>query len=797
MAGRKITGTVIPFKPYKQPLDTAIGGTAKRFLETGFKVDIVKDKLIVEKEGKKTVFDIGAVISDNKFRIKEKIIAEVPSSATIDISEFSNIQKGIFSEPFKRYLARDKRINLFTTLEKPVGEFLETSGIQEKLIGKSGTGKIIITRAEKGIEKIKEAKEKSFEIASKEFGKLKESKAYQTVREFYPRKYETEVVGGTLVLKQKPETPVTFGEVLDIGYARGIDVYKTWIPKDSKVLKGGLEIAERIKPTSAIKETALLYATGYGAKQILLRGHKIIKTGFKLVGGILTTAYVGAVGLEVALAEPEERIPIIGQRAIEFGVGVAAFKIGFKAKPQFKFKGMYQSEKFQLDLSKRMGKPFPEKQLTKFVPLKVAEVGLSKRGAKITIETLEFKQKRPGYDVQRFLFEPAKQRQLKLAEGGKNPFSDKTYYSKEQLKSFGNRQLNKKLTDFKFKKPLTGPQAYLVSEQRFEPVKLKESSISNKLLTFKTETGKILQKYKPEPLPEVAFRVPRTRRRTLKYTLGRMFASKKGSLIQEFQPEAKIYERSKLNIEPKLELEPKLEVGTEIGLEGLGVQESLLLGSLSIPKTEEAEKERARIITTPKFKFKSVPDDITKVFIKSTPRIKEAEKIKEDVIEKQDSDVISIPKITTITILQMPKTDIIKVGIPEPEKPKTPTPKIPKLELNLEFKPQKGKPKQAYNSYAKQKGKFIRLNKQPLPINKAFNLMQEVVDNTPSATGKLKKTNKKTRLKDDLFRKGEYKFYKKGETYIEKNTHRIDSYGEKMGITIKGHLARIRKRMFF
>lgn len=94
-----------------------------------------------------------------------------------------------------------------------------------------------------------------------------------------------------------------------------------------------------------------------------------------------------------------------------------------------------------------------------------------------------------------------------------------------------------------------------------------------------------------------------------------------------------------------------------------------------------------------------------------------------------------------------------------------------------------------YNVYAREKGKFIKLNKKPLPEKKALNLGADVVDNTASATFKIKKTDKKVSLKDDFFFNKKAKFRKKDNTYTELNQHRIDSVGEIQGITVKGWLA--------
>jgi hypothetical protein len=114
---------------------------------------------------------------------------------------------------------------------------------------------------------------------------------------------------------------------------------------------------------------------------------------------------------------------------------------------------------------------------------------------------------------------------------------------------------------------------------------------------------------------------------------------------------------------------------------------------------------------------------------------------------------------------------------------------------NDDFKKSQTKEKQgpAYNAYAKQGGKYIKVNQEPLTRTGALALMQEVVDNTSSATGRIKETVGKAKESMQGMFSG-YKFKQKNNTYQEKNTYRIDTQGEHEGITVKGWLAKKRKR---
>lgn len=82
----------------------------------------------------------------------------------------------------------------------------------------------------------------------------------------------------------------------------------------------------------------------------------------------------------------------------------------------------------------------------------------------------------------------------------------------------------------------------------------------------------------------------------------------------------------------------------------------------------------------------------------------------------------------------------------------------PELELEFEFdapdetkrRPTKKKRRKGYNVYAKSKGKYRRVNKYPLPKDKAQDMGSKVVDNTLSANFKIKKAGKKASKKSSV-----------------------------------------------
>lgn len=137
------------------------------------------------------------------------------------------------------------------------------------------------------------------------------------------------------------------------------------------------------------------------------------------------------------------------------------------------------------------------------------------------------------------------------------------------------------------------------------------------------------------------------------------------------------------------------------------------------------------------------------------------------------------------------------------------------------FKPGKKKKKkkpfgidkksQGYNAFAKQRGLFRKLNKVPLTKRQARDLSAFVVDNSTSATGRIIKTltqkpkKPKTRIPSNYFSKTRKKYRTnkivRGKKvplkniFIERRRHRIDSLGEKLGLSAARAVAKLRKKV--
>ena len=128
--------------------------------------------------------------------------------------------------------------------------------------------------------------------------------------------------------------------------------------------------------------------------------------------------------------------------------------------------------------------------------------------------------------------------------------------------------------------------------------------------------------------------------------------------------------------------------------------------------------------------------------------------------------------------------------------------------ISLEETKKKQRFKQGFDVFVKERSyvkgrkrypeRWRKVNTNPLSMHDALSLGGSAVDNSAAASFKIKPmSNKKARpLKIQVsdWNMLDYKFYKKGNTYIEGTNNRIDSQGEIMGISAKGWLANQKKQ---
>jgi len=204
------------------------------------------------------------------------------------------------------------------------------------------------------------------------------------------------------------------------------------------------------------------------------------------------------------------------------------------------------------------------------------------------------------------------------------------------------------------------------------------------------------------------------------------------------------------------------------------------------------------------------------------PKVENLTEIETKNMLESELKVITETRLKTDVILKLQLKTMLEtktpIGttpplIPKIQQPRFPNkPPLPLLKLTKPNIPMPSKQGAMVYVREKAKGKFRKLVDEPLPLDEALRLGSYIVDNSASATFKVKLTNKeiKARLKRNLgFNLYKFRSYKKRKlgspitaeelilnkpgTYIEKNINRIDSPGELQGITAKGLMARRKK----
>lgn len=168
----------------------------------------------------------------------------------------------------------------------------------------------------------------------------------------------------------------------------------------------------------------------------------------------------------------------------------------------------------------------------------------------------------------------------------------------------------------------------------------------------------------------------------------------------------------------------------------------------------------------------------------------------------QKQEVIQRQRLTEFRKQLVPKEIITPAVLPRLGEP---APRIKPRRIERRLPRPRG-----YKLLVKEKGKFKRVGKT-LSYNDALDLGADLVDNTPSARFKIIPTDEPAKIDEKVsrgyFQTAAPKFrpYKirKGQRiplplgYIERRGKpRIDTKGELEGITVKGHLAKKRKRAF-
>jgi len=123
---------------------------------------------------------------------------------------------------------------------------------------------------------------------------------------------------------------------------------------------------------------------------------------------------------------------------------------------------------------------------------------------------------------------------------------------------------------------------------------------------------------------------------------------------------------------------------------------------------------------------------------------------------------------------------------------RTPPPPPPKILKGIDFyfKPSEKEPVQGtgYDVYAKSRGKDRQINPEPYLKDQALGFGGSAVDFHKEASFRIEKSGEKAKRRSGIpvFRREKFRMSKDGKYYVEKDKHRIDSYGELMEISVKG-----------
>lgn len=160
----------------------------------------------------------------------------------------------------------------------------------------------------------------------------------------------------------------------------------------------------------------------------------------------------------------------------------------------------------------------------------------------------------------------------------------------------------------------------------------------------------------------------------------------------------------------------------------------------------------------------------------------------------------SVPVATTVPT-EVPTTVPVATTVPTTVPVIVPVIKEPSLKFGLGAKIKKV---QGYDVFVREKGKLVKVNEKPLSHGDAVSRGGYVADNTPAATFKIKKVKGGAQPSKDpvsIFARNKFrgrivkgKEVKRPNTFLEKNAFRIDSKGEREGITVRGLLAQEEKR---
>lgn len=504
---------------------------------------------------------------------------------------------------------------------------------------------------------------------------------------------------------------------------------------------------------------------------------------------------VGVKGRVAPLPKDLSLVPVT-PREINSGVNVAkSYLIAYKQmldaakiarrKPKF---SAAQNKAFEKELRKLMSQAARNKKLAKGLqvkasrPKKLRDVGLGAKAPRY-----EFKELITGKKLQftnRKSFLKAVKEQEKLIRSG--AINVKTKSFADWFKAVNNQLTSKDGKELKI----------IISKARKKPV----DEISKRIFTLQDVAKKTSVKKTPSGGVEVktgrggqvvVLETPKT-------------VTKNKPALKQLQKQAlKQKTVTKLKVGNKQVVIVKPATLRKVVSTGLTLSQVSKLGAGIASALTKAQKKKLSLTPAQKkfilpiFEKAQVPGQL-----QSPIKISKQAK---DQIKKQISRQI---KKTGKTSAQA-KKPVVRQGKAVKQKVKTrsraTTKKVKKpVVVKKQKKDKKVKKYPGYFAYAFDRGKPVRINDKPVSMTVAKSLAAKAVENSTSATGYIRGTNKKAvKMTNGNFLKKNIKKFKigtqkkrKNRTFItEKNRYRINTVGEKKGITAKGWVASRNKRL--
>jgi hypothetical protein len=103
---------------------------------------------------------------------------------------------------------------------------------------------------------------------------------------------------------------------------------------------------------------------------------------------------------------------------------------------------------------------------------------------------------------------------------------------------------------------------------------------------------------------------------------------------------------------------------------------------------------------------------------------------------------------------------------------------------------------QAYNVYAREQGRVFKLNKSPLPMNRAFNQGEYYINNTTARSFELRPSSRVSKVQDVNLRNNMNQYRERKGTkalkYVEKEAYSINTMGERQGLSLAKGLSSLK-----